>query len=66
MVNLPASDKIFKNKLKNWETDKSYFSLPSSAKVKEWIDIISFELPQGLVESEFSSLHAWNYSLSHY
>ena len=28
MINLPASVKIFKNKLKSWETDKSCFHLP--------------------------------------
>ena len=32
MINLPASVKIFKNKLKNRETDKSYFHLPHQAK----------------------------------
>ena len=31
MINLPASVKIFKNKLKNWETDKSYFHHPHQA-----------------------------------
>ena len=32
MINLPASVKIFKNELKNWETDKSYFYFPHQAK----------------------------------
>ena len=32
MINLPASVKFFKNKLKNRETDKSYFHLPHQAK----------------------------------
>ena len=32
MINLPASVKIFKNKLKNRETDTSYFHLPHQAK----------------------------------
>ena len=31
MINLPASVKIFKNKLKNRETDKFYFHLPHQA-----------------------------------
>ena len=31
MINLTASVKIFKNKLRNWETDKSYFHLPHQA-----------------------------------
>ena len=32
MIYLPASVKIFKNKLRNWETDKFYCRLPHQAK----------------------------------
>ena len=31
-INLPAFVKIFKNKLKNWETDNLYFHLPQPVK----------------------------------
>ena len=51
---------MFKGKQKNWETDKSYFHLPHQAKKNNKINKISFELPQGLLESDFNILQAWS------
>ena len=61
-INLPASVTIFKNKLKNWEIDKSYFHLPHQANRNNKLIKIPFELPQGFLESDFNSLHACGYN----
>ena len=60
MINLPAPVKIFKYKLKNWETDKSYFHLSHQAKRNNKLIKKIFELPHGILDCcDFNSLHAW-------
>ena len=59
MINLPASVKIFKNKLNKRETDKSYFHLPHHAKRNNKLITKFFELPHGVLDCDFNSLHAW-------
>ena len=58
MINLLASVKIFKNKLKNRETDKFYFHLPHHAKRNNKLIKKNFELPHGILDCDFNSLHA--------
>ena len=47
MINLPASVKI------------SYFHLPHQAKKNDKLKKVIFELPHGILDCDFNSLHAW-------
>ena len=59
MINLPASVKNFKNKLKNRETDKSCFHLPHQGKRNNKLIKKIFALPHGILDCDFNSLRAW-------
>ena len=55
MINLPASVTIFKNKLKNLETDKSYFHLPRQAKTNDKLEAKAYS-PANIESYNFQRL----------
>ena len=57
MIYLRASVKIFKNKMKIWETDKSYFHFPHWAKRNNKLRKFLFKWFQQFVCLDYSSSH---------